>query len=218
MSKIIYYNNLTMSQIKRIISPAQVKEFQQTGKYLQCEYNYQWNKHISFHCQFIDTWQYYNLYDFRNVYDPKWTYWNVCIFSIPKNSSAWAFKLPTHVYSLWLYSNAEAITSPSIRSSLFLPPSQTSTMSKLQTLMIDSYLKDKKNLKRITDFTIQLKNKSNTLRARRDELHRQKNDILDELDENDNLFKKLEEAIEDWDIATIEEILSKNISPVLPLK
>ena len=91
-------------------------------------------------------------------------------------------------------------------------------MSKLQTLMIDSYLKDKKNLKRITDFTVQLKNKSNTLRARRDELHRQKNDILDELDENDNLFNKLEEAIEDWDIATIEEILSKNISPVLPLK
>jgi len=63
--------------------------------------------------------------------------------------------------------------------------------------MIDSYLKDKKNLKRITDFTVQLKNKSNTLRARRDELHRQKNDILDELDENDNLFNKLEEAIED---------------------
>ena len=207
-----------MSQIKWIISPSQVKDLQQTGKYLQCEYDYQWSRHISFHCQFVETSQYYNLYDFRNIYDPKWSAWNVCIFSIPKNSSAWAFRLPTHVHELWQYSNAKVIESTNIRNVLSLPPLQTSTMSKLETLMIDIYLKDKKNLKRITDFSTQLKIKTNALRARRDELQKEREEFVNEIYKIENIYNELEEAIEEWNIVAIEEIISNNMTQVLPLK
>ena len=44
--------------------------------------------------------------------------------------------------------------------------------------MIDIYLKDKKNLKRITDFSTQLKIKTNALRARRDELQKEREEFV----------------------------------------
>ena len=70
-------------------------------------------------------------------------------------------------------------------------------MSKLETLMIDIYLKDKKNLKRITDFSTQLKIKTNALRARRDQLQKEREEFVNEIYKIENIYNELEEAIEE---------------------
>ncbi len=204
-----------MPNITHIWWDVHIKQLQQTGKYLQCEYTANGKTHISFHCQFVKTsTSYYHLYDFKNIYDPI-SDWNVIIWSMPEKTTD--ATLPSNIAHLWQYSNTEAIESTNIRNLLNLPPLQK-TMSKLETLMIDIYLKDKKNLKRITDFSTQLKIKTNALRARRDELQKQREEIVNEIYKIENIYNELEEAIEEWNIQAIEEMLSKEISQALPLK
>lgn len=204
-----------MQNITHIWWDVHIKQLQQTGKYLQCEYTANGKTHISFHCQFVKTsTPYYRLYDFKNIYDPN-SDWNVVVWSIPEKTTD--ATLPSNIAHLWQYTNTEVIESTNIRNLLNLPPLQTS-MSKLQQLIIDDYLKDKKNVKRITEFTNKLKLRGSELKKQMESITKQRDAIRDIISLNDETFSELEDAIEEWDIQAIEELLSKNISQALPLK
>jgi hypothetical protein len=168
-----------------------IKRLQQQGNRLSCEYIYESKKYISFYCQFIifDDNR-VSLYDFKTQYSSDE---NHCICTVDPTKGCW---LPSRITALSSGKYQKPIESKNIRMILNLPPLQK-PMSKLQTLMIDSYLKDKKNLKRITDFTNQLKLKGSILRDRREQMNKERSEIVDEIDKNDQIFSDLEEAIEE---------------------
>jgi hypothetical protein len=168
-----------------------IKRLQQQGNRLSCEYIYESKKYISFYCQFIifDDNR-VSLYDFKTQYSSDE---NHCICTVDPTKGCW---LPSRITALSSGKYQKPIESKNIRMILNLPPLQK-PMSKLQTLMIDSYLKDKKNLKRITDFTNQLKLTGNLLKTKRESINELRREIDKDIELNNQIFDELEEAIEE---------------------